>query len=182
MLTTNLLLRQEKKAVWLEETRRLVVFFAGLSVVGLIVASSLLLPSYFPFVIQRQGLEESLLLEEQAAEHFQVKKTLMAVREVWAEINILKTQAGAPSKASGALEQFLTPAGGGISIAFLGIKNDGEMVLNGTAATRRDLLQFEKALRDSNKFEDITSPLSNIIRETGINFSIRGKLKSMYRL
>lgn len=182
MLTTNLLLPQEKKAVWLEETRRLVVFFACLAVVGLIAASSLLLPSYFPVVIQRQGLEKSLLLEEQAAEHFQVKKTLMALREVLAEINILKTQAAAPANASEILEQFLTPAGGGITIVFFGIKSDGETVLNGLAATRRDLLQFEKTLRDSNKFENITSPLSNIIRETNINFSIQGKLKSMYRL
>lgn len=182
MLTTNLLTPQEKKAVRLEEARRLVMFFAGLSAAGLAIVSSLLLPSYLPLVMQRRGLEESLFLEEQAAERFQVKKTLLSLREVLAEINVLKTQVTAPAKASEILEQFLAPAEGGITIAFLGIKNDGEVMLNGLAATRKDLLQFEKTLRESNKFEDITSPLSNIIRETNINFSIRGKLKSVYRL
>ena len=100
MLTTNLLPPQEKKAAWLEETRRLVIFFAGLTSSVFMVAYSLLLPSYLPLVMQRRGLEESLFLEEQAAEHFQVKKTLMSLREVLAEINILKTQVTAPAKAS----------------------------------------------------------------------------------
>ncbi len=181
MLTTNLLPEQEKKAIWLEESRRLILFFTGFVVVELVIVSFLLLPAYLPLVMQRRGLEESLRLEEEAAEHFQVKKTLVALRETVAEINLLKAQTLAPAKASEILDQFLS-SGSGITIAFFGIKSDGEVVLNGTAAARKDLLQFEKTLRESNKFEDITSPLSNIIRENNINFSIRGKLKSLYRL
>lgn len=182
MLTTNLLPPQEKKAIWLEETRRLILFFLGLAAAGLLMLSALLLPSYLPLVIQRRGLEESLFLEEQAARRFQVRETLVGLEEILDKTNVIKSQATAPSRASDLLEQFLASAGPNITIAFFGVKSGGEVVLNGQAAGRRDLLQFEKTLRESSWFEDISSPLSNIIRETDINFSIRGRLKSVYRL
>lgn len=181
MLTANLLPPQEKKELWIEETRRIIVFFALIISGLLIVSSSLLLPSFLPLVMQRRGLEDSLRVEEEASLRLEVKKKINSARAVAAGIKAIENYAALSSRPSHTLEEFLTKAGEGVAITFLNIKKDGEFGMIGRARTRRDLLRFEENLRESNKFEGLSSPLSNIIRETNINFSLQGKLKSMYR-
>ena len=51
----------------------------------------------------------------------------------------------------------------------------GEINLNGWANTRNNLLLFQKSLEESSFFEEIEAPLSNLIKQTGIDFSFSFK-------
>lgn len=181
MLSTNLLPLQEKREIQLEENRRLLIFLTLLSCLVLIVGSLLLLPSYLPLVMERRGLEASLRIEEQASSELGIKKKIVSVKRVVSAVKAVKDYAVKPTSVSSTLGEFLQSSGAAIGISFLSVRHSGEFTLIGRAQTRRDLLNFEQRLRDSKKFEEFSSPLSNIVRETNINFSLQGKIKPASR-
>lgn len=182
MLTTNLLPSSEKKILKREETRRTILFFAVAYSAVFFLTSFLLLPTYLPLVVQRQELLRQLEIEEEASRKLGVEESIKELRSVSTGVVSLRTYASVPPRASASLTELLDKAGPGITINLVSVKKDGSVAILGSAARRGNLLALEKALRESGRFQEISSPLSNIIRETDINFSIEGKFKSIYSL
>lgn len=182
MLTINLLPTEEKKIVKLEETRRLILFFAGGLVGVFIIGSALLSPSFLPLYLERSELERSLRLEEEARAALKVDEVFGRIHRFESAISSVRNFTRVSPRASEILEELLAHAGSGIALDNVTVKKGGETVLTGMAQGRRDLLQFEKNLRDSDKFQEISSPLSNIVRETNINFTLQGRLKPVHGL
>jgi len=182
MLTTNLLPSAQKKEVKLEEIRRLVLFFATSAVTILILSSFLLLPSFLTFYFEEKELRRLLTLEEEAASHLGLKETIQNLNALKAQSNALKAYLLQPQVVSEILESLLEDAGPGMVFNDLSIKPGNSVSLQGTAPTRQVLLDFEKKLRESGRFQEVSIPLSNIIRETNINFTLQGKLNPLYRL
>lgn len=181
MLTVNLLPPEEKKIIWTEETRRLVLFFAIISGSLLALGSILLLPSLLPLFFEKQVVNQNLTSIEESATNLKVEKVLAEGRRQKEIISSLKKLISSAPKASPLLEKILKTPAPGVNISYLTISKKGT-VLTGTATTRRNLLNFEKTLRDSGIFQGISSPLSSIIRETNLDFSIQGELKPPYGL
>lgn len=180
MLTTNLLPPKEKRVIQFETVRRTVRLFAVGTVVVFVVGSVFLLPAYLPLALEERELARSLALQEEASRSLAVGEISAKLRLAQSSARSLRSFLQEPQRATALLEGFLgTDAT--VSVLSLTLKKDGGFAVNGVAATRRDLLDFEKALRDSGRFESLSSPLSNITRESRINFTIQGKLKSMHR-
>lgn len=182
MLTINLLPSEEKKFVKLEETRRIILFFMGGLVIMFVIGSVFLSPSFLPLYLERKELERSLRLEEEARAALKVDEVFGRIRRFESAISSVRNFARVSPRASEILEELLAYAGSSILLDNVTVKKGGETILTGRAVARRDLLQFEKNLRDSGKFQEISSPLSNIVRETNINFTLQGKLKPAYGL
>lgn len=182
MLTTNLLPIEDKKLVRLEEARRLILFFAGGFVAVFVVSSVLLSPSFLPLFFERRELERSLQLEEEAGRALGVAGTRTRLSDLRMVISSVKLFVSRTTGASQILEEFWQQSRDGVQLSNVTLKKGGEAILTGTAQKRSDLLRFEKILRDSGKFQDLSSPLSNIIRETNINFTLQGKLKPAFGL
>lgn len=182
MLSTNLLPPQQKNIIWFEEMRRYVRFFAIAAALIFVAASALLSPSYLPIIITTRDFERRFSMEEETARTLQSAETIGEAKQLKRRLQSLKERFSAPPKASPLLSQFLGELPSGIIVSSFALKKDGEVSMRGEAETRRGLLEFEQILRESEKFEAISSPLSNIIRETDINFFIQGKLKIRFRL
>jgi hypothetical protein len=176
VLTTNLLPPLEEKAIEFEKMRRIVNYFALILSCALLLATVFLLSAFLPVFFEEQELERSLTIEKQASEKLKVAETLNRARALKGILSSIQEYLLHPS-AYALFKEFRDYAGSGISISTLSIKKDGSVIVSGTAELRRDLLQFEKKLRDSGRFQEISSPLSNLIRESKINFTIQGKLK-----
>ncbi len=181
MLTPTLLPPLYKNTLNREHTRRVIVFFGvGVSFV-LILGCVLLLPSYFTLTLVRVEAERALAIEEEAAAALRVREHMAEAEHVRSSIAALRGFIERPKAPSDTMMLFLAPRPG-IIVTYLAIAPGGKVTIQGTAATRRDLLNFEAALRTDGGLQDISSPLSNIIRETAINFSIEGTLKPSYAL
>lgn len=181
MLTTNLLPPQSQKAVRLEEVRRIIRFFAiG---IAFILAFGLLIlaPSYFLNIAVRQELERSLALEKEASARLGVGDLTARISATSRVFRSLKENVSLSVRASRVSDEIFNRAGSGIEIKQLSIRA-GDVVMRGRAAARRDLLDFEKRLRESEMIQDISSPLKNIIKETDITFDIQVRLKPKFNL
>lgn len=181
MLTINLLppVSQDlaRREQWFRVVRIAASAAAGIFFLGFVF----LLPSYFPIFLRHRDLSRSLALEKEAVEKLHISETVAAIRTAQRELMLLQKFIAIPPRASDSMAAVMGVRGEGIAITSLTLK--GESIhLAGTAATRRFLLEFEKQLRESGRFQEVIIPLSNIVRETNISFSITAKLKPAFAL
>ena len=181
MLHSNLLPDEEKKIIMLEQWLRVITFFGVTINSILIIGITLLAPAYLPLYFQNRELERALSIQQQAAQRINADQILRSASQVQAAINSLKQATDHPSGALSMFDLFATPRQG-IVITTFSIDKKAVVSLAGTAATRNNLLMFEQYLRDSSRFQDITSPLTNIIQETNITFTFKATLKPGYAL
>lgn len=181
MFSINLLPMSEKKIVRIEEARRAVIFFSGLALAVFFTGGILLIPSLLLTRRATGELSRALALEEESARRGAAAETITEARAVRDAIGAIRTHAGEPARASLLLARFIAP-GAGITIRSFIVRGDGQVTVAGHAETRADMLHFEEGLRSSNRFYEITFPLSNITRERDIQFSFQGKLKQEYGL
>ena len=181
MLHTNLLPEEEKKTIILEKWFRILKFFAIAIIATLLINITLLAPSYLPLYFQNRELQHSLSIQQETAKKNDSKQIAARASHIQAIIASLRQ---ASDNASNALNIFdlLAVRQSGILISGFTVDKNAAVRITGKAATRSDLLIFEQRLRDSSRFQDIASPLANIIQETNITFSFKGTLKSNYAL
>lgn len=180
MLTTNLLPPEQKTAIMREIYSRAIRFFACILTIVFLVHSILLLPSYFPQRLVKNELTRSLAVEH-AAEVGIVKtqEKLAELQRILIDVEAYSRESG---KASLLLKTFFGLAESGVILSTVHIEENGNVLIAGTASTRRNLLMFEKEMRRSGRFLEISSPLSNILDETDAQFTIRGTLKQPHQL
>ena len=180
MLSTNLLPFQEKKALQYEDARRIILLFA-VSLVGiLLIGIILLFPSYISHMLERRELEYRLAVVDEAVNKLEVQRTLTRVASTKSALTMIQNFA----LISGRLPAFLhffAAEKSGIRITTISAHRDATVTITGSANTRSNLLDFEKSLRDANMFQELHSPISNILREVNINFTFEGTLREHYR-
>lgn len=181
MLTTNLLPPKEKYHVRMCRIRRIIGFFTILAVGVCLLGAVLLLPSYLFSDISAAALANSLRLEEEAAARSHLHDAVAAARANAAQINEVGVFAGSSLGAADLLESFFN-AVPGITIEELVIKEDGNVSMGGIARTRADLLSYESRLRNSNVLESASIPLSTVIQEGDIHFTVQGVLRPGHHL
>lgn len=180
MLTANLLPPVEKKILALERTQRTIRFFAVLFGAIFIIGVLLVLPSYFTLTLEAKELLRSLVVEEAASRELALDSVFNRASDIHKTMVAIRGSGETSRKSSERLDDFFLVKSEVISITTLNIRKDGNFSISGVAETRRSLLDFEGALRDSGKFQDISSPFSNIIPERNIHFTLQGKYKPVY--
>lgn len=177
MLTANLLPPEEKKSVRLEEYRRIISFFGMGAVAILIIGLVLLAPSYIFLVMARSNVSEQASAEAILADKLNLREAFSAATETGVLLKDVRLFLDRRAHASELVKTFFVSSDL-LRVDALSIVKSGEVAISGFAQTRDDLLNFQKQLQDSQMFENVSFPISDIIRSTDIHFTIRGKLKA----
>ncbi|MDP3769678.1 MAG: hypothetical protein Q8R40_01905 [bacterium] len=181
MLDANLIPEEQKKIIASEQWLRVVRFFGIGAITILIIGIALLAPSYLPLYFQSRELKRDLDIRQEGGKKINADEIVAVVSKVQSIIGSLRQSAVNPAGALGIFD-LLTANQQGVNISAFNIDKLGNLYITGHANTRADLLAFEQRLRDSSRFQDITSPLANMIQETDITFNFKGTLKSNYAL
>lgn len=164
-----------------EEAFRIVNFFGFTASVIFCAGVLSLLPSYLPLMLQQKEEERALRVEEEAAKKLKSEELIIEAAKGKALARSLEGALKTRPRAHALLEELFSDAQE-INVLMISLNKDGNVALTGFAQTRDDLLQFEKMLRESEHFQDISFPLSNIIQEADITFSMRARLGKEYGL
>ncbi len=181
MLAINLLPPEEKHAGEKEKIRRTMVFFVMLAVIALLADILALVPSYLFVMAEEHSLQEALRLERASALRSGLDDALRAAQRNEAALDVVRAFAAKTGKIKPLAERIFS-GNPGIAITQFTVKKQGSVAANGVASTREDLLGFESALRDFNRFDSVMIPLSDIIQDKDIHFSVQAQLKSDSRL
>lgn len=177
MLNLNLLSPQAKAALAYERYRRAVLWFGGGLVAALSIFLVLLLPTYFFLTFQRGEVLRALELEERSEEFVKSREVELLLREVNNFARRIREGerdriAVSPllARVAAALPQAVTLS------SFQFEEQRRELTLAGHADSRAAFLEFLSALRASPQFSSVTSPVTNIIRERDISFTLEATL------
>lgn len=183
MLTTNLLPPERKKMMEFEMARRLFLFLAvGFSAVFLLGAG-LLLPSFILLYSEEQSLKEALEFERKVSVDRKVDQVFLKTQSTRSRLSLITAASSEPPRTSQILGDFLDDAQrSGVTLTYFSARKDGSFAVTGVAPGRRNLLNFEKNLRDSGKFQEINYPLSSILPGTNIRFTFQGRFKPPHGL
>lgn len=183
MLLTNLLPPEEKKMLHLEQSRRMIQFFCFTTTAVLSMGLVFLLPSYFNLWFQIKNSARALQSKQEAARELEAQKTLERVQRFQAVLASVQAFAHGGAGFAEPIEYFFRTAETyGALVTSITLKRDGSINVAGVGATRRGLLDFEKALRASNRLQNISFPLSNIIEERNAHFTLQARLRPEYGL
>lgn len=180
MLTSNLLPSKEKEEVRYEEIRIIIRFFAYSAATVLIMGLILLLPAFLSLAFEKGEFDRSLKIEEEAALDFEIKDSKSRITALKTELSLITGYILDSSRASAIVSDIFFDSPAGIDIQEIRVGKDGALIVSGVAGTRRDLLNFEKKLRNSGKLQELMAPVP--VKEFEINFNLQGKLKSVYGL
>lgn len=181
MLTSNLLPLKEKREVMFEKWRRVIKFFGINTTLLFFVGTTLLTPSYLPLYFQGKELTYQLAIQEEALQRINTDQIKQNEKKILSKILSLRQAAEIPNKASLLFDAF-SPQLQGITVQTFTINKAGDISFIGNASTRENLLDFEQYLRNTGRLQDLTFPMMNLFPQTNINFTFKGKIKSIYGL
>ena len=173
----NLLPPGEQKHLAAAELRRIIFFFGSIVIGLLCIVGGLLVPTYIPLMLTMRDREEMLSFEQRAARELEISDTAQQVRSISELVGSLKGAFQDDAAASSLIDSLFVAAGS-LSLETIIVRPDGMLNISGRAATRRDLLDFEKTLRELNLFQDVLFPLTNIVQQRDIHFSVQARLKA----
>jgi len=179
MLKLNLLPPEEKKRLELDRLGRLLASFSVHLAIGLAIFVLILVNAYFciRILIKAQNdLVEVRQNDEKAQHQVKVESEIKQANQQARQIYI--KQAGL-TILTPILEEVSKIVPSGIYLTGLSYQAaENQINLSGRANNRDRLLAFEDSLKKSPHFREIEAPLSNLIKQTDINFSFTINLPS----
>lgn len=182
MRTVNLLPATKQRAMHGEHTRRIVLLLSFLASAFILIALVLSAPTYLATQLKIREAENNLALETKAQQALKISETIARAQEIEKTTKRAAALLAKPPQIDRAFGFIFDIPSERININTFSVKQDGSFLISGNAPTRDDLLSFEEALRSSGRFQEISSPLSNIIKKTNLSFTIQGSVKDQYRL
>jgi hypothetical protein len=184
----NLLPNKNKKNILNEFILRFVVVSLTLFFVVVCIAIVLLIPSYILSQVREISVQNEVKIFEKAYEFRKENSSAYILDGEILKMRILQERE--ESSISDLI--FLITKNKPTDIKILGIfyeilskernsvekDNDIQITVRGEAKKRNSLIDFVNKLKQESQFVDVNFPVSNLIKEEGINFSIQIKVKS----
>ena len=173
MLNLNLLSKNDLQNVKFEEWRRLVVFIFSASLTAIFFFVAILLPVYFFSLAEKKSVLDEM-------KRFESGASVSGVKSIEAEVASLNRfykeiiQKGEPNRRlSLMIDRLISDSAGKISFFSVSYRKEKEVAMTGFAPIRQDLISFEKKMNEYEVLKEVSSPVSNLIKEANINFSLR---------
>ncbi len=176
MFKLNLLPPQEKKRLELTEFAFLLISFGCRLAIILIIFVVILITTYFSLFIlvkAQDNLIEVRQNDEKTQHQMEIEGKIEKVNQEARRIFIKQSELIIWTPILERLSK-ITPSGVYL-INFSYRASSEEINITGWANNRDKLLVFENLLKESPYFEDLNAPLSNLIKQTDINFSFTAK-------
>lgn len=177
MIKLNLLPPQEKEVLALERIQRWIVLY-GSAIFGILLIFVSLLTIIWIFItIQLKSVTSNL---DSIQSSFK-GQDLITQQTAVASLNSYLEKIDAIQKNQKNYSNLIIFLAGiipaGVRLDTLSLNEQNEVSLNGFAQRRELVVSLKDALEKSELFSNIESPLSNLVKETDINFYFKFKLQ-----
>ncbi len=172
LIKLNLLPPSEKEDLAFREKQRWVLLYGG-AILGItLIFIVLLVANWLSVFIQLKNANTDLLNLQQGEKGLDIKtqeENFQNLNRILETIDRYQSNQKRFSLILIELAQ-ITPAN--IHLESIDIKKD-QMTLSGFAPERKNLLEFEKVLKESHFFNSVENPLSNLIKAENITFYLK---------
>jgi hypothetical protein len=170
----NFLPEEDKKNIKREYYRRLFVVFGLFSFFAIVIGIILLLPVIFLFQGQKTETARQIAVSQELLKNEGGENIVRLVQELNTRAEHLSEQKKNIWEASPLIKKILTAKSENIKIKRISL-DEKTIVVQGISDTRQRLLSFIDDLKRGG-FSKVESPLSNIIKDKDIDFTINIQL------
>jgi hypothetical protein len=174
MITLNILPNEIKKGIKLKTTYlKLKNLYAALIIIAAIYGSVILAGKWLIEDKQIKTMEKSSLLSKSLDNNHS-----MIIKDLNGKIDAISDIQNEFISFSSLLNEMAKLTNEGIKMQNFSIGKDGNFSFAGTALSRNDLLLFKNNLENSDYFEKIDFPISNLTQQENVSFNLIAKIKS----
>lgn len=170
----NLLTNQFKKTLRQEYLLRLVGVGGWVVIIGMVIGTLSLLPSYFLTDTRHDGLTQRYRVVQASIASLTEDTSKAPLAKLKQKLDVL-SQDKEENRLTEALLAVLAKRGEAIDItsfAYGKMAGSTNLKIRGVAGSRDALLSFKKALEQDGRFEKVDLPVSNLAKEKDIAFDL----------
>ena len=173
----NFLPLEEKKNLGRERLRRFfVVFSLGVGAFGF-ASVILMLPSYLGLELERNNLLRSIAISRKAPLAGEVNAVESEIEGLNLKLELFRKNEREERSLAPLLGKILSVVSASVSLREffyekLSKTNPEQITLGGKAQSRQALLKFASDLERTGEFKKVQSPVSNLLKETNVVFSL----------
>ncbi|MCF7836044.1 MAG: hypothetical protein K9M15_02900 [Candidatus Marinimicrobia bacterium] len=170
----NLLPSQNKKLAKKETTRRFFVVLSFSFLILLLIKILFSLSIFSYLVIMEKTIENQLSSTEKIAQLKMIEKLENDATEINNTLFALETIGEKSHLFSKDLEEIIEVCPSSVSINTLSLEagENTKITFGGKAKTRNNLLDFFEKLKLNNRFKEVVLPVSSLLAEKDVDFSI----------
>lgn len=178
----NLLPVEKITAVRSEYKRRRLTVLGAMVLAWFLMVVLLLSVLYFLAYSERLLVSDQLAMKQKTLADDTNEELDRQLTKLADEIKIIKTAEAARILPFDFLQHILAikPAGVKINSLFFFVDSGATISLSGVADSRRNLLAFLDELRGDQTFSSVDSPVSNLIKESNVNFTFKLHLNNRH--
>lgn len=186
-MAINLLPEEQKMIVRGEYRRRIIIASGWLVALALATNIVLFAPAWLAFTAQERELKRQLDAIEKGALFQQVTAIESLIRQLNFEIRQYRARDREAIRAIPAVDLVLESRGSGVMISVLSFSppktgnEKAQITIAGHASDRAALLAFSDRLKARPFVESVESPISNLLRESDVDYQITAVLRSYER-
>jgi hypothetical protein len=184
-MSVNLLPQDYQKKIKAEHFRRLIAIFGFLIFIVIAANIVLLLPFQLSAVLQAKELQRELEITKKSPLFARIADIEKIIKELNAETDLFTKQENGRFEIGPIIKSVVSLRPAGINIqSFIFEAEDraknqpARISISGQAGSRPALLNFIKANESNRFFSQIRSPISNLLKEEDINYSLVLELKN----
>lgn len=133
-----------------------------------------LLPSYFLVFFQKEEVLRHMALSQQDPAQQKAKQVSANVADFQKKMRTAGAATASGRSVTVLFSDILSAVPAAIAIRTLDYDSTTRVIsFDGFAASRTDILELERALRANTRVAKVDSPLSNVIKESNISFTMR---------
>lgn len=153
--------------------RRVALRLGIVLAIMILALGAMLLPAYFNTALQKADILREQASEEQNPVRRRAAEVDAAVQVTNRRIRLVKNALASSRSASQFLAAILSEASPGLHFERIAFDRDSRtLTLTGKADVRTAILDFQKRIQNLPAVESIVSPISNLIRESAVPFTI----------
>lgn len=173
MLNLNLLPPRHRENIAFEMRARAVLAVGSGLILVALAAAALLLPTFFLLVFQKNELEREVKLERQQGQRAGVPEEAERIERLNSLARVVLNQETESLPVFPIFEAVFRDVPPALRLESARFRSaEKEVVIAGFAPTRLAMLEFLRALENNPRVAKISSPVTNIIKEADIKFSV----------
>jgi hypothetical protein len=178
----NLIPPSAKKGIAFEYWKRVIGVWLCLFSLAFVILSVFLLPTYIALNTQIGLLEDTMTAGVDRVSNYDISAAELVATNNRAKLLLENNATSAPSELITALKM---SAGSNVSLnnfQFLKLDSTPMMTVAGVAATRQDLATFRDKVTNDVRFSTVNLPISNLIKDKDLLFSMEITLATSTQL
>ena len=173
MIRINLLPPQRKKEINLDKMNRWLIFFGSGLLILILIFVLLALNSYFYLLITLSSQQKLIDRSQGGSELQEVNQLEEEINQANQKIDQIYNLQSQFIHWTPVIEELIDLTPSGIYFTNFSYQQTANQVqLSGHAKKREDLLQLKKSIESSQYFQEIESPLTNLLKQEDIDFNL----------